>query len=167
MRFINKNNWKPILIIVFLVIIVAGGILWWFAVKQKTIISHAPEIKIQEKTDWLTYKNKEYGYEIKYPPDWKFFEGGQETDSAALSITRFFTKTLINSVIKIRAYQNPSEDYQKILRGEENAPNPRAVERKNDKYYFLISYFGEKEGIEIFEKMVSTFKFTPLEETNH
>lgn len=159
----NKTNWKFILIIIVLAIIVGGGTLWLiknsFIFTLEFPISKKTEITNNKIADWNTYRNEKYKYEIQYPKDWNFFEGGQETDPAVLDITRFFTKTLINSVVKIRVYQNPGENYQKILRGEENAPNPRAVERINNNYHFLISYFGEKEGIEIFEKMVSAFKF--------
>jgi hypothetical protein len=165
MSFITKSKtkWRFILIALFLVIVVGIGILYWIKnFSTPTLefsVGKKPEITENKIADWNTYRNERYKYEIQYPKDWKFFEGGYETDPAVLDITRFFTKTLINTVIKIRVYKNPNENYQKILEGKENAPNPRAVEKRNKDYYFLISYFGREEGIEIFEKMVSTFKF--------
>jgi len=159
----NKTNWKFILIVIILAIIVGGGIIYWienfFISTLEFPISKKTEITNNKIADWSTYRNEKYKYEIQYPKNWNFFEGGQETDPAVLNITRFFTKTLINSVIKIRVYKNPSDNYQKILQGEENVPNPRAMEKRNKDYYFLISYFGKEEGIQIFESMVSTFKF--------
>lgn len=32
------------------------------------------EEKVDETTDWKTYRNEEYGFEIKYPNDWRFYE---------------------------------------------------------------------------------------------
>lgn len=160
---LNKTNWNFIIVMIMLAVIVGGEI---FYLMKNPFIGNV-EFPINKKvenagntiTNWNIYRNEDYKYEIQYPKDWKFFEGGQEEDPAVLNITRFFTKTLINSVVKIRVYKNPNENYQKILQGEENVPNPRAVEKRNKDYYFLISYFGKEEGIQIFESMVSTFKF--------
>lgn len=171
MQFLKKfrTNRKLILIILLIVIIVAIGI--WCTLKDPNVLimklSESLKVdKNETKTEggnkiegWYTYKNEEYKYEIQYPPDWKFYLGGYETDPGVLNITRFFTKTMINSVIKIRVYQSPNDNYQQIIQGKEKVKNPRAIEKRNDKYYFLISYFGEEGGIDIFDKMVSTFKF--------
>ena len=78
----GKTNWRYIFIVVILAAIVGGGILWFL---QQQIPSYQPlEIKIPEKIkdetadtstssvqDWQTYRNEEYGFEIKYP---KFFK---------------------------------------------------------------------------------------------
>jgi len=92
----GKTNWKYIAIVIILAIIVGGGILiyqYWWSLKE--IISEKetkmlekkvseettqpqpeeelPEEIISEKettTNWKIYRNEEYGYKIKYPPDW-------------------------------------------------------------------------------------------------
>ncbi len=67
----GKTNSKYILIVVILAVIVGGGILW-FASKQEVLLTEFPEIKIpeDETADWQTYRNEEYGLEIKYPQEY-------------------------------------------------------------------------------------------------
>jgi len=69
----NKGISTPIgIIIIVLVALMAGGIIFWqyFGLEKKEI--KAPEEKIIDETaDWQTYRNEEYGFEIKYPKDWK------------------------------------------------------------------------------------------------
>ncbi len=81
----GKTNWKYILIVVILAFLVGGGILgycWWTA-KQEIPLTKFPEIKKPEKivepekvtedetADWQTYRNEEYGFEIKYPNNYE------------------------------------------------------------------------------------------------
>jgi len=82
----GKTNWKFIAIVIVLAIIVAGGILGYIGQFRKEIISLTkfPEIKKPEKVakdetaNWKTYKDEEYGFEIKYPStlDYKEKQGG-------------------------------------------------------------------------------------------
>ncbi len=80
----GKTNWKYILIIVILAAIIGGGILTWqyFETREETKL---PEEKTSEETakdetaDWKTYRNEEYGYEVKYPTDsWKLGKFGRD-----------------------------------------------------------------------------------------
>jgi hypothetical protein len=76
----EKTNWKYILVVVILSALVGGGILGYLRYFKREISSFTkfPEIKkpekpkIEEETaNWKTYRNDEYGFEIKYPPDSK------------------------------------------------------------------------------------------------
>lgn len=76
-----QTNWKYIFIVAILGFLVGGGILayqYWWLPKQET---EMPEIEIPERevkeevevpADWKTYRNDEYGFEIRYPPEWQY-----------------------------------------------------------------------------------------------
>jgi hypothetical protein len=67
MSFITqgKTNWKFLLIVIILAILVGGGALWY---TRRPESSYQPvEITKSETADWKTYRNEEYGFEIKYP----------------------------------------------------------------------------------------------------
>jgi len=59
-----NQAFSKILILVIFIILVAGGIFAWQY--------FGPSEKAEEKiANWRIYSNEEYGFEIKYPEDWK------------------------------------------------------------------------------------------------
>jgi len=58
----NRAFSKIWVIIVIIIILFAGGILVWHYLGQN------------ETTNWKTYKDEAYGFEIKYPSDWEIKE---------------------------------------------------------------------------------------------
>lgn len=53
----------PIAILIVVVLIIVGGVGYYF---YKT--------SVDETADWNVYQNEEYGFEMKYPGDWKIKE---------------------------------------------------------------------------------------------
>ena len=69
----GKTNWKYIIIVLVLAVIIGGGILGWIKT-QESAPAELLEIKKPEKVEdetanWKSYRNEEYGFEIKYPDD--------------------------------------------------------------------------------------------------
>ena len=93
----NHNQTKPnkkistligILIIVVFALIVGGAIYWYSKEKFET-----PEVKVSEKTitdetaNWKTYRNEEYGFEVKYPSNWQLSTIKNDDDSESFSLS--------------------------------------------------------------------------------
>jgi len=81
----NKKISTPIAIgiILILAVLVAVFTLWQYSKTQKELSYPLPEIKLPERkietqntssaetAGWKTYTDKEYGFEVKYPADWR------------------------------------------------------------------------------------------------
>ena len=67
----------PIVILIVVVLIVAGGVGYYI---YKTSQEQKEQV-VDETADWKVYRNEEYGYEIKYPQDWKTKERSLMSDS--------------------------------------------------------------------------------------
>jgi len=71
-----KTNWNVIGVVVFLAVLVGGGAL--ILLNQKEDMPQIAEItkqeipQIDETADWKTYRNEEFGFEVKYPFAWTF-----------------------------------------------------------------------------------------------
>lgn len=77
---------KKVWIIIILIVFIAGGVFaWQYFGAPKEVKS--PEKVLQDETantstssvqGWQTYRNEEFGFELRYPDSWKVIEGPEE-----------------------------------------------------------------------------------------
>jgi hypothetical protein len=134
--------------------------------------------ELEETTNWKTYRNDEYGFEIKYPEDWQLFQPGPKAFAGLnlihLEIFTIETNSFYGRVFLhlFTDYEKPCEEFQiddlKSLWFDENF-NEVLVKRRNHQC-FTFSYTIDKEDketkefktsfIKNFQKSFSTLKFT-------
>jgi len=97
----SKIHWKLLSIVMILVVV--GGFFAW----QKGYLPKNPFLQTtknqNETTNWQTYRNEEFGFEIKYPKDW-------EVDNYGFHNTSCDSNHLsgVNCSIDFTVEQNPN-----------------------------------------------------------
>ena len=81
-----QTEWKIFGILLIIGVIVLGALIGLSALttqeEPEQVVEPTPPISIQKKeintSDWQTYTNEEFGFEVKYPPLWNMIEGPEE-----------------------------------------------------------------------------------------
>ena len=75
MKQISIKIWLPLILVAFIL----AGLAVYFTWQKTEKISEITSSEIIQKeqiseipADWKTYRNEEYGFEFKYPPNWEF-----------------------------------------------------------------------------------------------
>jgi len=180
-----KNMPKTTIVALFCligIIIIVGFLIWQFWPN-----SVAPSLT-DETADWKTYTNQEYGFEIKYPLDWQIVSGtssayvefskdDKEQPEFILPGDKkvpanYEIRVDIDNISNVKDYS----DAKKVviagkngLQWEEGAApssGPATLtEIGNNNKFYIISYSASanedthKKFIDIYDKMLSTFKF--------
>lgn len=79
----------PKLVSIIIPIILVGGTVWgilWYQQQIQSIQDQEDTVvftprPIDETTNWKTYRNDQYGFELKYPQNWQFRESGKFLNS--------------------------------------------------------------------------------------
>ncbi len=104
----TKKNW----LILGTLLLLVGGFFWLMQKRQASVnqpvdtdpvVETSNQSELEAKidiSDWKVYKNEEYGFEFKYPKDWKVEKkSGVNSDPSIVSITSPETTDWIQKAI--------------------------------------------------------------------
>jgi hypothetical protein len=173
---------KFIILALIVLIIVAGGVIVW-SKKMNQEVSEKnvkEEVKIAENTntnnvdtsDWKTYRNEEFGFEVKYPQNFELSENNEWSQLAPFFQVMFSDKTNPEKSFQVKVTLNKgmSEplnihldhpvDYQDVLDNENanvfilkngycDGPSCSekviALKAEKDKKFYILEFHGANE----------------------
>jgi len=116
-----------------------------------------------ETANWKTYKNEEYGFEIKYPSGWSYGKNIFTNSSSWVFCPSNLKDSDLSIVCKVKGTPKPTyEDgmiflFTYINDPKPNNPNYHYLGFNNGTYFYL---FNESiNNSSIVNQMISTFKF--------
>src|SRR4030042_1558259 len=172
------------ILIIFVVIAAIVGIIFWlFPDYPENEVVYPQAENVQEKTaNWQTYRNDEYGFEMRYPEDWQvdtstlkiknstsnsYFEIIENQNKGNLTLDEWFREaTIINERPTVKAgakkiFINDVETYR--INSDLQPPNPLfeivGIANSQRKIFSLYAYSGQLSDNTILEGMLSTFRF--------
>ncbi len=176
----NKKISFPIAIIIIVVCaVLVGVIVWQYSIIPGIGPTFTPVPPKDETADWKTYRNEEYGFEMKYPANWVLDERGVTElvylfnfgESGWPNSNKLALEVGPESFIA-QFYKHPEKICTESALSNEGAYRCEGtdfiyVEAEHNGKFYLWSVFGEKglEKIKIFEKILSTFRFIETAET--
>ena len=103
MKITKNQAFSKIWIIVILATIIGGVVLYWnySGINDKNKIND--EISKDENADWETYRNEEYGFEIKYPDNYYIDVSGKRGEG-----------DIIYDLLTVTIYEEPKTILIKI-----------------------------------------------------
>ncbi len=76
----NNKGISPVAVVIIIVLIIAiGGGFWYFLIRKENVNTNSVNITPAantntslDTTDWQTFQNNTYGYQLKFPKDWYY-----------------------------------------------------------------------------------------------
>jgi len=124
-------------------------------------------IPSEEKEDWLTHVNEEFGYQISFPENWEY---GDEDISKIIGVDYPFEnesgeeRTLPLSVFSALSGLNSDYSNNRVQIQVQVYTNKISIKKVIETYsrkYRDIESFTEKEVFRLFPKLVTSYSFTP------
>jgi uncharacterized protein YxeA len=153
------------LILILVLVVIAGGIWYGKNNRPQTVKNNQQESREQVKqnqnhqeetsaSDWKTYKNNKYGFEMKYPNNWKMSENsGNNSDPSVASFVSPETQKLIEQK-RIQTNCDLSVYYYNSIADEPENNNKLATIKEMIDNNQLITKIGttklgDKEAIDV------------------
>ena len=152
----NNQAFSKIWIPIILIVVFAGGIfVWQYFGTPEEKAEEAGEITEDETADWQTYRNEEYGFEIKYPSKYKTVI---DNYGWLNSVIHFIEKEPGTQAYRATiSVWNNQDDYEKSTVYSAMRYSLHNVGSK----YIAISYFAtdnENDLINEWQKIINTLK---------
>ncbi len=191
----KSKTWLWILIGVLVAAVLVGWVVWTYqktineteklALEQK-VLNLQKQVQEDETADWQTYKNEEYGFEIKYHPYWEsagiglINENSNNIDLLVLNNKSY--KKQDNNAFPVLSF-NLLNSFDEIENGVGILVENKKIDNKSIGIYKEETYFGDKytaviglqddkffmihvcqienrnESLEVFNQILSTFRF--------
>jgi len=197
----GKTNWKFLLIVVILVVVAGGGVLAWQYgwIGKSSAPTPTPQVTSipqpaptpDETAGWQTYRNEEYGFEMKYPSEYsiKKYTGANDTYLIMIEFSKYDVVEIPmpQPYLSVGVYNEPSDinewlqqnglgegwnknenflvDGKKAIYltgGFELGAKPIVIIPYQNKIFRLENY-----ATSYFDQMLSTFRFIePIDTSN-
>lgn len=118
-----------------------------------------------DTSDWLTYTNEEYGFSVKYPSNWIYFnkideEGYAIYDASETDLVRFTDRineysasSFKDVAIQVKTKENISQRELESINSSQNV-----IERDGLYFIFSASWPGTQE-VQIFDEIFDSMVF--------
>ena len=90
----TQNKGFASLALIIIAVLVLGGGYWVWKEKAVAPVPSTPSVDTVDTTNWKTYRNDQYGFEVKYPIDLKLYEASHPTYKVVYWVPENYTPPL-------------------------------------------------------------------------